>query len=69
MNPLRHSSPIASLPASTSRPELESFACAIGKDEELWKEFERHDAEERQYQQLYRDPNIDVWLICWVDRQ
>ena len=24
---------------------------------------------ERQYQQLYRDPNIDVWLICWMHRQ
>ena len=23
----------------------------------------------RFYQQLYRDPNLDVWLICWVDGQ
>ncbi len=29
----------------------------------------RHDAEARFYQQLYRDPNLDVWLICWVDGQ
>ena len=29
----------------------------------------RHDAVERQYMQLYRDPNIDVWLICWAHRQ
>jgi hypothetical protein len=52
-----------------SRPELNALACEIGKDESLWKEFERHDSEERQYQQLYRDPNIDVWLICWMHRQ
>ena len=29
----------------------------------------RHDKEARFYQQLYRDPNLDVWLICWVDGQ
>ena len=23
----------------------------------------------RFYQQLYRDPNLDVWLICWVNGQ
>ena len=50
--------------ADLTRPELNELACTIGKDESLWKQFERHDADERQYQQLYRDPNIDVWLIC-----
>ena len=24
---------------------------------------------ERFYHQLYRDPNIDVWLICWLPEQ
>jgi hypothetical protein len=28
-----------------------------------------HDAVCAFYQQLYRDPNLDVWLICWVDGQ
>ncbi len=52
-----------------SRPELNELACTIGKNESLWKEYERHDPDERQYQQLYRDPNVDVWLICWMLRQ
>ena len=29
----------------------------------------RHDESERYYDQLYRDPNIDIWLICWVGAQ
>ncbi len=52
-----------------SRSELVELAHAIGGDETLWREYVRHDAAERQYQQLYRDPNIDVWLICWMHRQ
>ena len=23
----------------------------------------------RFYRQLYRDPNLDIWLICWIDGQ
>lgn len=52
-----------------SRPELVELAFAIAGEEELWRPYERHDANERQYQQLYRDPNVDVWLICWMHRQ
>lgn len=36
---------------------------------ELWREHVRHDETERFYRQLYRDPNLDVWLICWTSGQ
>ena len=52
-----------------SRPELLGLAQEIAGEESLWRECVRHDAAERHYQQLYRDPNIDVWLICWMYRQ
>ena len=52
-----------------TRPELLELAQAIGGEESLWREHVRHDLEERQFEQLYRDPNIDVWLICWMHRQ
>ena len=52
-----------------SRPELLDLAHEIAAEEDLWREHVLHDATERQYQQLYRDPNIDVWLICWMHRQ
>ena len=52
-----------------TRPDLLELAGSIGTDESLWREHVDHDANERQYRQLYRDPNIDVWLICWMFRQ
>jgi len=52
-----------------TRPELADLASAIGKEEPLWRPFERHDETERFYHQLYRDPNVDVWLICWLPGQ
>lgn len=51
------------------REQLAELAAEIGRTEELWRPYERHDDEARFYQQLYRDPNLDVWLICWVDGQ
>lgn len=49
--------------------ELGQLAHALRAEEALWRPFVRHDERERFYHQLYRDPNIDVWLICWVDGQ
>lgn len=45
------------------------LATQIGQEEALWRPFARHDPDERFYHQLYRDPNVDVWLICWMHRQ
>lgn len=51
------------------RPELVELATAIGKTPELWRHLVRHDAGERIYTQLHRDPHLDVWMICWLDDQ
>lgn len=48
---------------------LGDLAHALRAEEELWRPFVRHDEKERYYNQLYRDPNIDVWLICWIGGQ
>jgi hypothetical protein len=59
------------VPANTDlQPEeLGRVAVDLRAAEELWRPFVRHDSVERFYHQLYRDPNIDVWLICWVEAQ
>jgi hypothetical protein len=49
------------------RPALARLAGTLVEAEHLWRPFARHDTEARYYQQLYRDPNLVVWLICWVD--
>jgi Cysteine dioxygenase type I len=51
------------------RPACVGLALEINRAEDLWRPFERHDPQARYYHQLYRDPNVDVWLICWLDGQ
>ena len=51
------------------RPTMSSLAGELVTADRLWSSYVRHDDESRFYQQLYRDPNVDVWLICWVDGQ
>jgi hypothetical protein len=50
-------------------PGLVRLAAEIGENGSLWRDLVRHDPGQRVYQQLYRDPNVDVWLICWSQRQ
>lgn len=52
-----------------TRPELLELSAAIGVERSLWEDQVRLDEVERHYVQLYRDPNIDVWLICWTGDQ
>ncbi len=51
------------------RPSLARLAGELAAEESLWRDHVRLDLTERHYAQLYRDPNIDVWLICWTDDQ
>jgi hypothetical protein len=51
------------------RGEMVGLARAVVAEEGLWRPQARHDAADRFYRQLYRDPNLDIWLICWVDGQ
>lgn len=55
--------------ATLSREELAELAAAIGRERRLWAEHVCHKEDERFFQQLYRDPNVDVWLICWLNAQ
>jgi predicted metal-dependent enzyme (double-stranded beta helix superfamily) len=61
----------ARVPADTDldRPTMSDLAAELAATPHLWLTLVRHDASARFYQQLYRDPNLDVWLICWVEGQ
>ena len=52
-----------------SRPELAELATALGRERQFWVDHVRHDPHTRYFHQLYRDLNVDVWLICWLDAQ
>jgi hypothetical protein len=51
------------------RPAMAALAREIGARPELWQALVRHDPNERHFIQLYRDPSVDVWLICWDKAQ
>ena len=55
--------------ADLDRPSLAQLASAIGEEESLWRPCVQLNTKERHYTQLYRDPNVDVWVICWTDAQ
>ena len=52
-----------------TRPELLELSAAIGAERSLWEGHIRYDVVDRHYVQMYRDPNIDIWLICWAETQ
>lgn len=49
--------------------ELTRLAVEVGAERSLWTAHVRHSPETRHYVQLYRDPHVDVWLICWLNAQ
>ncbi len=59
------------LPAETDleQPALSKLAIDLRDEERLWRPEVRLSTDERHYVQLYRDPNVDVWLICWTAEQ
>jgi predicted metal-dependent enzyme (double-stranded beta helix superfamily) len=55
--------------ARLDRDECAELAVAIAAEPRFWSEFVRHDPNQRYFFQLYRDPNLDIWLICWLEAQ
>jgi hypothetical protein len=55
--------------ADLDRPALLTLATEVRGEESLWRDHVRISTDERHYVQLYRDPNVDIWLICWTAQQ
>lgn len=50
---------------SMSPAELQDWVDEFVKREDLWSGEVAHDTGDRHFASLYRDNNIDVWLLCW----
>ena len=50
-------------------PELERLVDAVAQQPDLWLQHLRHEPDERVYVHLHRDPQVDIWLICWDAKQ
>jgi hypothetical protein len=48
-----------------TQAELLAFVRELAARPDLWEQHVRHDADGRHYVSLYRDADIDVWLLCW----
>ena len=48
---------------------LESLVRDLAADPEVWEHLVRHSPDQRHYEELRRDDDVAVWLICWMDDQ
>ncbi|WP_306207700.1 cysteine dioxygenase [Actinoplanes sp. RD1] len=59
----------ASLPPLPGRvlspQELHAWVAELAARPEVWESLVRHDTGKRHYASLYRDSDIDVWILCW----
>lgn len=49
--------------------ELERFAAALATAPERWAHLVRHTGDERMYDQIWDDPDVNAWVICWSEDQ
>ena len=46
---------------------LESLVRDLAADPQVWKHLVQHTPDQRVYEELRRDDDVAVWLICWMD--
>jgi predicted metal-dependent enzyme (double-stranded beta helix superfamily) len=53
----------------STRSELEELVRGLATRPGLWRHHVRHSPVERLYVRLHLDEHLEVWLICWSQRQ
>ena len=48
-------------------PALERLVRELAASPERWAHLVSHSREQRHYEELHRDDDVAVWLICWMD--
>ncbi|WP_436532271.1 cysteine dioxygenase [Actinoplanes sp. HUAS TT8] len=57
---------LPALPGRVLTPkELQLWVAELAAHPEHWEHLVRHDTGGRHYASLYRDGDIDVWVLCW----
>jgi hypothetical protein len=46
---------------------LEALVRDLAADPAVWEHLVRHSPDQRQYEELRRDDDVAVWLICWME--
>ena len=50
---------------SLSPQELERFTAELVESPERWRHLVRHSLQERSYEPIWDDEELNAWLICW----
>ena len=50
-----------------SRSELRDLVARIANEPERWRPRVRHGSGDRHFEQLWRDDEVDVWVISWAN--
>jgi hypothetical protein len=58
--------PLGGFECDLDRAALRRLVGDIAARPELWRPLVTIDAESRQFEQLWRDAHIDVWVISWM---
>jgi len=49
------------------RVELRELVTRLASETERWRHLVRHDTGQRHFEQLWRDGDVDVWVISWAN--
>jgi quercetin dioxygenase-like cupin family protein len=49
--------------------ELERFVAGLAGAPALWRHMIRHTSDVRTYEQIWDDPVVNAWVICWSEDQ
>jgi mannose-6-phosphate isomerase-like protein (cupin superfamily) len=52
---------------SLTLEELERFAAGLASAPERWSHLVRHTDDERVYEQIWEDEDVNAWVICWSE--
>ena len=52
--------------AALGRAELRELVAGLAADPSSWTHLVRHDPEQRIFECLRLDDDVEVWLICWM---
>lgn len=48
-------------------PELQRYAAELAARPELWAQHVRHGCEDRVYEQIASENDLNAWVICWSE--
>jgi Cysteine dioxygenase type I len=62
-------SPLGGYGRDLDRRELRGATARLALRPDLWTPLVRHDADDRIFEELFRDEHLSAWLICWMRGQ